>query len=72
MITQNDIDVLNFIHNRLVGKYEENPNSDYLIKTREIISGLQQELVSGVIAYNGLYMKSWGDSNNGKTLCKDS
>jgi len=50
MITQNDIDILNFIHNRLVEKYKENPNVDYLIKAREVIGYLQQELVSGVIA----------------------
>jgi hypothetical protein len=50
MITQNDIDILNFIHNRLVEKYKENPNVDYLIKAREVIGYLQQGLLSGVIA----------------------
>jgi len=50
MITQNDIDILNLLHNRLVEKYKESPNVDYLIKAREVIGYLQQELVSGVIA----------------------
>lgn len=50
MITQNDIDILNFLHNRLVEKYKESPNIDYLIKARDVIGYLQQELVSGVIA----------------------
>jgi len=50
MITQNDIDILNFLHNRLVERYKENPNVDYLIKARDVIGYLQQELVSGIIA----------------------
>ena len=42
MITQKDIDILNFLHDRLVTKYGENENTDYLIAAREAIIHVEQ------------------------------
>lgn len=42
MITQKDIDRLNFLHDRLVAKYGESENTDYLIAARETITHIGQ------------------------------
>ena len=42
MITERDIEVIQFLHDRLENVYKENKNVDYLIRTREIISKLKE------------------------------
>ena len=41
LLKNNEIIVLEFLYNRLIDKYGENKNYDYMIKFREIINSKQ-------------------------------
>jgi hypothetical protein len=49
MITERDIEVIQFLHDRLENVYKENKNVDYLIRTREIISKLNEVPIPDVV-----------------------
>lgn len=45
MLTQNEVNIISFMRDRLIEHYKESPNTDYLIKARAIIGKLQSEVV---------------------------
>lgn len=49
MITKSDIEVIQFLHDRLENVYKENRNVDYLMRTREIIDKLKEVHLPDVI-----------------------
>jgi len=55
MITKSDIEVIQFLHDRLENVYKENRNVDYLMRTREIIDKLKEVHLPDVILkkFNG-------------------
>jgi len=61
MITERDIEVIQFLHDRLENVYKENKNVDYLIRTREIIDKLKEVHLPNVI--QSLQSKSVENAN---------
>jgi hypothetical protein len=51
-ITESDIEVIQFLHDRLENVYQENKHVDYLMRTREIIEKLKKWHIANVMFGN--------------------